>query len=724
MGVEETHEQPSVQARFQLVRSIARALNSANNAITLYPPESPMQAEAAAGFLAVLDRFLMFEPYLQLAVFGDQLCLEDEDVCGTSGSVRRFAFQLHARQVGQIRFLPGLEAEECVRFLRILSAEPEALRAKGGLAKALVGNGIEHVKVVDLAQEAAADSAGAGFSAPDATRVGGVAGLSTEALVASDPTQVCVWLRETAETVSASSLDERARTRELAGAVSAEAAKAVSLGGAQAQLGLDNLTEAIVSMDDSSRRSLIGALMKPEDNASALAAILARLDDDELVAALAGEAIRSGTNPAELMPDGGLNPSRRDRILGKANALMRIEGPAEPDSTAAAAPTPAAAPPPASLQRTTVHDPLPRFSRQGDDVPFSAAQLVTGVREFTQQERDSLLQAPHEAKANDVSRPMTTLLYLLNRTNDADRAVETLASIVTMANYALDLGNIEAITRGVVGMRVALERSEPTSAFGHGLEAAIDTLSSHDVATKVVRLLDGTDAQSRLADATAYFAAAKPAAQEAAIDVLGTDVSGELRQNAQAILKDLGPRAIGVMERHVTDQRWGVAHSAVVILGGMAEPRVVPALRRALTHPEPRVVEQAMRGLAAIASPEAKEALASAIDEGSGAMRMLAIELAGRMRSARAAGPLGRVVTEGDLFGRAIQMKCAATDALAAIGTPGAAQALQAAAHVRFLFSPGKTRVLRDRARLALGQLTSRAQNPLAPTGGEGGGGE
>lgn len=700
------HEQPSAQARLQLARNIARSLNSANNAIALYPPESPMPREAAAGFVAIVERFLMLEPYLQLSVSSDSLCLEDDDICGTSGSVRRFAFHLHSRQVGQIRFLPGIDADESVQFLRILGTDAEALRSKGGLGKALVAGGVQHVTVVDLAQEAAAVS---GSSAADATEVAGVSALREEALISNDPTGAREWLAGASEAISAQGFGRAEKSVELAKILSVEVEEAFAYEGADRELGLDNLTDAVTSLDEPSRRGLIGELMTSADTASAaLNTLLSRIDESELVAALSELATASGTNPAELLDTTPLDDEKRDRVAGKASAVVRMAA-AERARQQAEPAQPVALP---DLPRGRVDESLPRYARRGDDVPFSAMRLATDVRQFTQQERDALLEVPQEAAARELDKPMIALLYLLNRSQDPDASRETIESIVDTAAYALNEGRVSTVTRGICGIRLVLETVDPGSDYGHSLEGALARLSGVDVARKVALLLDGDGEPARAHEATTYFMNAQPTAQEAAVEVLGSDVSPELRKRIQGMLKDLGPRATGVLERHVTDKRWIVAHSSVVILGGIGEPRVVPALRRAMSYNEPRVAEAAMRALAGIGGQEAESAIVSAVEHGSETARALAIGLLGKAKSPGAVDALARVVAAGDLFGRSLGEKLAAVAALAGIGTAEAARALEGASRTRFFFSPGKTKQLRAGIAEALVRMGSPAGAP------------
>ncbi len=685
-----TQEQaPSTEARLQLVRNIARALNSTNNAIQLYPPESPMPRESAAGFLAALERYLMFEPHLQLVVSVDSLSLEGEDICGQSPSLQRFAFQLHSRQVGQIRFLPGLDTEECVTFLRILAIDPETIKAKGGLEKALTVKAVRHISVVDLAQEAAAESGGGAAPVEETTRVAGVAALRPEVLIEADPAATTLWLRQNAEEIASRGLAGPEAGAALATVLSEGAGMAAGFeGGVRAQA-MDNLASAIGSLDASSRHELLSILLKTQDGgAGALQAILSRIEDADLSGALAHESRRTGLDPSQLIGTDSLDEERRARVAAQA----REAAPKAPPQ----APTPDV--------RRSMAPSLPRYSRKGDDFQFSPSQLATEAREFTQPERDSLLHAPREAVEGELMRSATTLLYLLNRSDEEAAAAETIESMLGLVEHALSRAQVGVLVRIVCGLRLKQERCEPSSPLTHRIDQAIDQLSSPEFASGVIRLLTGDP--HTLEAATEYFLSAHAVAQEAAIDVLGTDASQELKRQVQAIFAKLGVRAIGVTERHVSDSRWPVALYCVQILAKMREPRVVPALRRAISHDEPRVVEQAVKCLGEIGGREAEEALCFALEQGAG-VRLQAIKALGSLQAESAVEPLRRLIAASDAFGRSIEEKIAAVTALGSIGSAQAAQALREAHQKRFFFSPGATSRLRQAAAAELERLTT-----------------
>ncbi|RJQ55420.1 MAG: HEAT repeat domain-containing protein [Actinobacteria bacterium] len=707
-------QQPSpIQARVHLARNIVRALNSTNNAITLYPPDSPMPREAAAGFIAALERFLMFEPYLQLSVAADGLRLEGEDVCGESSSLKRLAFQLHTRQVGQIRFMPGLDSEECVTLLRVLGVEAEVLRAKGGLSAALAAKGVRHVAVVDLAQEAAAE-AGARPEQVGSRRVEGVAGLSAEQLLDSDASGVCRWLQETAEDVSARGLPARETATEMARVIASGAEMASSHEGAAGARGMDNLAAAIMSLGESSRRELLSVLLRSEDlGAGALQSVLARIGDAELAAALVQEADPTGADPKRLLDGEALDEARRERVAEMARELAqsgRHQQPAggqEPPAGESKADERQIRPADLSPNpRRAMAPSLPRYSRRGDDVPFSPSQLAEDSRSFSSEERDELLQAPNLANADESLRSATTLLYLLNRTSEESAAAETVESMVSLADRALSSAQVGVLVRILCGLRLKHQHLDPTSPLAHHVDQALNSLSSPDVAAGVIGLLDGQNG-SRLEPAVEYFLAAQPIAQEAAIEAFGGSAPPELKRQIQTIFARLGPRAIGAAERHVSDPRWPVALHSVAVLGRIGEPRVVPALRRALSHSESRVIQQAIKSLGSIGGREAEEALVWAVESGEAQARMLAIRALGTQQSAIAVGPLRRLLESGDAFGRSLEEKLSAIEALGAIGTTEAIEALSQARQKRFVFSPSKTKLMREAAMRHLERLTT-----------------
>lgn len=686
-----SNQRPLDEVRLSLVRSVIRALNSAFNAVLLYPTGSPIPREAAAAFVASFDQFVALEPELAVTVSENQLSVRGRDMCGDSTSLRRLALQLHSRQVATIRLLPGLDSDETLSLLQTLREEPDTLRAKGGLRAALSAVGVSHVEIVDLAQEAAADAAILPGTRPDAVRVAGVPNLRLDALVDPDPRHVRAWLRLALERTEQELATGEETASELAAIVASEAEHAVTLGGADAQLGLSNLSEAIAALDETSRCRLLSVLLTSVDGAGALKALLAHVDDTAIASAIAGDAAESEAPPTDLISRLRLDPARRDLIAEQVRAMIE-SGPPDGSGEGGSAPSPG---------KTETHAELPQFSRPEDSVPVAPSALAAHVARYSAEEQAFLQHVPCEAKDHDLDRSMATLLYLLNQTTEPDPARATARAVTDLAEYALAQDRTGTLAHAVTGLRLRSDNVEPASPVAAHVREALAQLSRDEVAGMVARFLD----DARFDDAATYFAGAEPSAQEVLLDTLVRGDSPELEERARDVLAALGVRAIGTLGHHVTDKRWAVAHTAVVLLAKTGTRQAVPALCHALAHPHEDVALAAVDGLATIGDDEAVEALLAAMETGSRRVRIAAIEAVGRSDGAYAVDALAKLLQRRDFFGRRLDRKTAAANALATIATPAAVDALESAQRQRFLFSPGATRRLRSHLRRCLAQL-------------------
>lgn len=708
------YQEPTGDVKLEPVRSAVSALNAAHNTVALYPAASSVPGEAVAAFVQCLNRLLLTRPHLCIAVGPNELSVDGHEISRDSESLKRFASQLRSRQISWLRFFPGLDRGECLAFLTLLArTEAGATGSEDGPVVALEGAGLEHIEIIDLAQEAAAHVGAAGAARPEAVWVGGVPPLPAEALVAADPEQVRGWLRAAAEEVTSRGLATRHAASELATVIAPEAEKAIALGGADEELGLSNLAEAVLSLDEDSRCGLLSFLLT--DGAGALEAVLARVGDDELVSVLADQIASAHTSVADLLSQSVLGPERREAIAGAAGAMAEARAPD-------VAPAPDAGKAVAVSGKDASGASLPRFSRREDSIPVSPEALATHVRRFSEEERARLIRAPLEAKENDVDRAMATLLRLLGEAGDANAVEDTVQAVVSMADYSLTQGRIGPVNRALGGLRLVHGGVDAPLSLVRRVGAAIATLSSQEVAERVVRVVEETEDRRCLDDATGYFMQADPVAQESLMDGLAGEVSSRSAESARAVLVSLGPRAIGALDHHVTDHRWAVAHAAVLILTDLGSQRAAPAFRSALEHPDQRVVEAAIRGLAAIGGRDAEEALARAIEECPQALRILAIREAGGLGAVCAVDALDRVAGRPDVFGRMLDEKLAAVEALAAVGTSAAIGALKVLRQTRFLFAPRKTRRFRSAVRGHLQAASGvEGDDKIAHVGAEGG---
>lgn len=109
------------------------------------------------------------------------------------------------------------------------------------------------------------------------------------------------------------------------------------------------------------------------------------------------------------------------------------------------------------------------------------------------------------------------------------------------------------------------------------------------------------------------------------------DVLGQLENRRDRhILCDILIRRtgenIGLLAKGLADPRWYVVRNIAYILGRTRNPASVPLLRRALDHPEPRVVREALRALDAVGMQQDRALLVPLLESRSPLARMWAIQ--------------------------------------------------------------------------------------------------
>ncbi|MBE0475902.1 MAG: HEAT repeat domain-containing protein [Coriobacteriia bacterium] len=189
------------------LEAIVRTVATAAKTLRLYPPSSPMPRQSAEGAATALAAFLAGEPVLSLAVARDGLTRAGEAVAPGSTGTADFADLLRSHGIAEIDFLPGCSTEELLAFLTAVTRAPEELRAEGGLAAVMTAEGVEGVRVTDVALTVAEDVS------PE--EVGDVDEFLRQ--LASDPDKLTAWISAAAKGDPAALAEGLAELYETAG---------------------------------------------------------------------------------------------------------------------------------------------------------------------------------------------------------------------------------------------------------------------------------------------------------------------------------------------------------------------------------------------------------------------------------------------------------------------------------------------------------------------------
>jgi HEAT repeat protein len=141
------------------------------------------------------------------------------------------------------------------------------------------------------------------------------------------------------------------------------------------------------------------------------------------------------------------------------------------------------------------------------------------------------------------------------------------------------------------------------------------------------------------------------------------------------------PDAIALL----SDERWYVVRNMIGLLRTVRDKRAIPEFRKLTTHPDLRVRLEAIRTLLAFDRNMTHELLDKAIGDPDPKVAETAITLCGTYGIAEARGPLARLVSRRDWFGRRKPLRLLALRALAELGRPEALEDLRPVLESRWI---------------------------------------
>lgn len=186
-------------------------------------------------------------------------------------------------------------------------------------------------------------------------------------------------------------------------------------------------------------------------------------------------------------------------------------------------------------------------------------------------------------------------------------------------------------------------------------------------------------------------------------DALGESRDRSERRAFSDAMVRLGPVALEMAQRMMTDPRWFVVRNGVAVLGELGGEDAVAHLTATLANGDSRVRKETILSLAKVGGGDAEMLLLGMLDDGEGEVRAAACRALGVLRSHRAYRPLLQLLKDHD---PEVQAECLHT--LGQIGDPGAVPFIEKKA-TGGLFSrpPREVRIAAFRALASIG--TARA---------------
>lgn len=282
--------------RIAAAENALRALASAAAAVRLYPPSSPMREDAVLRATDAVRAIVADDP-VRLVVDRERFLLDGAPVGAGRQATAALAESLHALQVGQLIFAPGVTATEVAALLDLLAHDAREIRMSGGARSTLVAAGAQNIAVVEVSLRASDES--------------GLAGVDLVAAPLPDIARLlpgsCEQWRRSARSHDA--VDEVARTLD-------------GVEPAMRDLALSRIAQSLLLLDEDARiRLLQDALTRTPSGQpmEGMLSALAKMPPAALARLLRLAAEQRGVRPELLLQEIPLPP----KVLREVKALVQ-----------------------------------------------------------------------------------------------------------------------------------------------------------------------------------------------------------------------------------------------------------------------------------------------------------------------------------------------------------------------------------------------------------------
>lgn len=200
-------------------------------------------------------------------------------------------------------------------------------------------------------------------------------------------------------------------------------------------------------------------------------------------------------------------------------------------------------------------------------------------------------------------------------------------------------------------------------------------------------------------------------AVEFLVDALSAEENMAKRKIICEALEDLASDFLDVIIAKMEAQEWYVVRNIVAIIGHTKNQKSLVYLRRAILHPDSRVRSETVTALAGLKSKDSIEILKQALKDPDIKVSGKAAKQLGVWKTSEATAELISIVKKFDPFFKLLDLKLAAIDALARIGSPEAFSLLKRCSHYISLLKPSKANILREASRQAIAALEISARS-------------
>ncbi len=712
----EVQQNPLAPEAAALLTAFARACKGAARAVSLYPPEHPAIGQALERLARAAATATADGP-LSMLVAADNLLVGGRTAARPDAALAELASLLHAHMVGEFTIQPGVDPAAWRTLLSLLGSDPEDLRLRGGISRALTTAGGIGITIVELNYAGLLADQGTGMEATwDAILVrclqNDAFDLDEQSLgmlgdVARDPVRLAEFFEHTAGQAGRDTTRDRSAAllralRGIADFVGRE--DPGKLGGV-----FDNMAAAVSHLSPEFVTEIVAIGREPgSENASLVAEITQRVTDPTLsrfvVRAVAHQrACTARLTDAfrALAPD----PGRQGTVARLAREeLLRMPIGEEPGF---------------DRMWAQVEDMLLSYS----DTPYvseSYDQELSAARAHAA-DLDHITDDPPERiigwlrTVSDVSVRLLDLQLLgdlLLVEADASKRQELLQLIVTQVDELVTLGDFDGARRLVEAMVIVAIRpgaSETSPQVARAIEQLVGGQFMPQLAVHLGAVRD-----DEFEHVKGLCAAVGPTLVPKVTETLAREVRSRARQRLMSLLVAFGKYGRLSVDQLRQSPNPSVRRTAVQLLRSFGGPEAVPDLERLVSDTNAEVQRAAARAMVDLGIDESFEMLQRILGTDTHRGRAAVIEELDSTHDEHAAPLFCYLVRHVECRGPLRDVYVRSLHRLGVLGGPDAVEALSEVLHKGHWWAPIRTRDTRTQAAAALAQIKlPAAQNAL-----------
>ncbi len=695
---------PETAAR---LTAFARACKGAARILSLYPPEHPAIGEAMDRLARAAAGATESGP-LSLMVLPNNLLIGGRATARPDAAIAELAALLHDHLVGEITIQSRVEMAAWRTLLGLLGTDPEDVRARGGMARALttaggVGIEIAELDYAGLIKDGAASSQASWEDVISACLQKDAIDLDEKTLrildeIASDPARLAEFYERTeGQSDTASTRD---RTEGLLRALEGVAGFVKREHAERLDAVLDNMAGAVSRLSPDFVMDLLEAGRDPASQHASLVGEMARRITDQTVAKFVARSVANeGACTARLVdafralaPD----PRRQEAATALARDELQRTPMAEEENFGSLW---------SQVEGLLLSYSDERYISEDYDREMAAARSNAA-------DGDQITDDPPErivswlTTVSDTSiraLDLQLLADLLLVVSDSAQRQELLHLVVSQVDDVVALGDFDAAHCLVEAMSAVAAKPEAPEAAGQVARAIDQIIDGSFMSQAAIHLNSVRD--DEFEHVKKLCRAIGPALVPKLADSLSAETRNRARQRLTDLLIDFGAHGRDSVDKLRLSSNPNVRRTAVQLLRAFGGPEALADLEQLISDTEHAVQRDAARAIIGFGFDESFQALKRILDTEKHPGRAAVINELGSTRDQKAAPLFCYLVRNLEPRGTLRATYLESVERLGALGGAEAVEALVEVMQKGRWWSPFRTREVRAEAANALAQI-------------------